>query len=450
MKRAFLLALVTALPIVAQDIVGDWIGTLRAGSTNLRVLVHITRGTDGILKADMDSLDQNAKAIPISSIELKENKLTFTSTAVHGSYEGTVNTERTGIEGTFVQGAQLPLNFKRATAVDPAAPRRPQNPTKPYPYRAEDLTYESRAAGIKIGATLTMPNGRGPFPAAVLITGSGQQDRDESALGHKPFLVLADHLTRKGLAVLRSDDRGIGKSGGVFVTSTNADFANDTEAAIEYLKTRREIDPKRIGLIGHSGGGIIAPMVAARRRDVAFVVLMAGPGVRGDKVIVDQVIAAAEAEGVSHAAAIEEGKTQRRVEDVIMQGYDDAALKEKLRPILGVKTDAVVPQFTTPWHREFLSYDPAPALRKVSCPVLAMIGQKDVQVLPNLNLPAIRKALREGGNTRFEVVELPSLNHLFQTAKTGAVSEYGKIEETISSLALDKIAGWITTVISSR
>jgi pimeloyl-ACP methyl ester carboxylesterase len=450
MNCVLLLALMTALPIMAQDIAGDWIGTLHAGNTSLRILVHIARGADGALKADMDSLDQNAKAIPITSIELKGNKLTFTSLAVHGSYTGTVNSERTVIAGTFTQGAPLPLNFKRASALDADAPRRPQNPTKPYPYHEEDLTYESPAARIKIGATLTMPNGRGPFPAIVLITGSGQQDRDETLLGHKPFLVLADYLTRKGFAVLRSDDRGIGKSGGVFVTSINADFVNDTEAAVAYLKTRREIDPKRIGLIGHSGGGIVAPMVAARRRDIAFVVLMAGPGVPGDQVIVDQVIARAEAEGVAHAAAIEEGKTQRRVEDLIMKGHSDAALKEELRPILGAKTDSVVPQFTTQWHREFLSYDPAPALRKVSCPVLAMIGQKDVQVLPGRNLPAIRKALQEGGNKRFEVIEMPGLNHLFQTAKTGAVSEYGGIDETISLLALEKISGWITRATSSR
>lgn len=457
MYRALLLLFVTTLPVAAvrigptqQDIDGDWIGTLHAEGSSLRVLVHITRGTDGTLRADMDSPDQNAKGIPISSIELKRNKLTFTSTAIHGSYEGTVNTEGTAIEGAFTQGAPLPLVFKRARTADSAAPRRPQNPIKPYPYREEDLSYESPSAGITIGATLTIPNGRGPFAAAVLITGSGQQDRNESALGHKPFLVLADYLTRKGLAVLRSDDRAIGKSGGVFVTAINADFANDTEAAIAYLKTRREIDPNRIGLIGHSGGGIIAPLVASRRRDVAFVVLLAGPGLPGDQVIVQQVIAVAEAEGASHAAAIKEGETQRRVEDVIMQGYDDAALKEKLRPILGAKTDAVVPQFTSPWHREFLSYDPATALRKVSCPVLAMIGQKDVQVVPNLNLPAIGKALQQGGNKHCEVIEMPGLNHLFQTAKTGAPSEYGNIEETISPLALEKIAGWITTAIPRR
>ena len=408
MKRAFLLALVTALPVVAQTIVGDWIGTLHSGGANLRLLVHISRGTDGSLKAHMDSLDQNATAIPISSIELKGSRLTFTAQAVRGSFEGTVNTERTAIEGTFTQGAPLPLNFKRAGTADLAAPRRPQNPPKPYPYREEDLTYESPAAGVRIGATLTLPNGRGPFPAVVLITGSGQQDRDESALGHKPFLVLADQLTRQGFAVLRSDDRGIGKSGGVFVTATNADFANDTEAALEYLKTRREIDSNHVGLIGHSGGGIIAPMVAARRRDVAFVVLMAGPGVRGDRVIVEQVIATAEAEGASHAAAIEEGKTQRRVEDLILQGHNDAALREKLRPILGARTDAVVPQFTTPWHREFLSYDPAPALRKLSCPVLAIIGQKDVQVLPDVNLSAIRRRCKKVATSALRSLKCPA------------------------------------------
>ncbi len=328
--------------------------------------------------------------------------------------------------------------------------RRPQNPTRPYPYREEDLSYPNRAAGIQLGATLTMPNGPGPFPAVVLITGSGQQDRDETALGHKPFLVLADYLTRRGFAVLRSDDRGIGKSGGVFATAVNSDFAGDTEAAMDYLKTRREIDAGRIGLIGHSGGGIIAPLVAARRRGVAFVVLMAGTGLRGDEVIVDQVIASAEAEGIPRAAALEAGRTQRRVEDIIMQGYDDAALKDKLRPILGAKTDAVVPQFTTPWHREFLIYDPAPALRKLTCPVLALIGEKDVQVLPRRNLPAIRKALQEGGNRRFQVRELPGLNHLFQAARTGAVSEYAQIEETISPLALDAIAVWITAAVGSR
>ena len=446
----FVIAMLTALPILAQDITGNWIGTLQAGPTSLRIVVHIAKGPDGTLKAVMDSLDQNADGIPISSIEQTGNKLTFASAVFRGAYVGTVNADRTAIHGTFTQSVALPLNFKRASAADLGRPQRPQNPKKPYPYREEDLTYENRAAGIKLGATLTLPNGTGRFPAVILITGSGQQDRDESLLGHKPFLVLADYLTRKGIAVLRSDDRGAGKSGGVFPTATNADFADDAGAAIAYLKTRREIDPTRIGLIGHSGGGIVASMVAVRRRDVAFIVSMAGPGVRGDKVIVTQVVASAEAEGVPHATAIEEGSRQRRVEDLIMQGNDDAALKEKLRPILGAKTDAVVPQFTTPWHREFLSYDPAPTLRKVSCPVLAMIGERDVQVLPKQNLPEIRKALQEGGNKHFEVVEMPGLNHLFQTARTGAVSEYGKIEETISPSALDKIGGWISNVISSR
>lgn len=450
MKRYLLLALLLILPADPQDIAGDWIGTLRAGSASLRILLHITRGTDGGLKANMDSPDQNAKGIPIGSIELKEHKLTFTSASVHGFYEGTVNKDRTAIHGTFTQSVPLPLTFERASVAALTPPRRPQLPTKPYPYREEDLVYENPAARIKLGATLTLPSGPGPFPAAILITGSGQQDRDETVLGHKPFLVLADHLTRKGIAVLRCDDRGAGKSGGVFGTATNSDFASDTEAAIAYLRGRREIDRTRIGLIGHSGGGIIASLVASRRHDIAFIVLMASPGVRGDQVIVDQVVASAEAEGVPHAAAIEEGKTQRRVEDLIMREKDDAVLKETLKPILGRKVDAIVPQFTTPWHREFLAYNPASALRLVSCPVLAMIGEKDVQVLPDVNLPAIRKALEEGGNRHFETVKMPSVNHLFQTAKTGAVSEYAKIEETIAPSVLNKIAGWVTGVTAGR
>ena len=214
MIRAFLLALVTTLPVVAQDIVGDWIGTLHAGSANLRVLVHITRGTDGTLKADMDSLDQNAKAIPISSIELKENKLTFTSAAVHGSYNGTANAERTAIEGTFIQGAPLPLNFKRAGTVDLAAPRRPQNPMKPYPYREEDLIYESPAAGIKIGATLTMPNGRGPFPRSRIDHRFGPAGSRRERAGPQAVPGAGgppDPQRLRGAAFRRSRHRQIGR-----------------------------------------------------------------------------------------------------------------------------------------------------------------------------------------------------------------------------------------------
>lgn len=448
MKRPFFLTLLAALPVLAQDIAGDWLGTLHAGPMDLRFLVHITRGTDGILTGTMDSLDQNAKGIPIRSIELKESKLTFALAAIH--YEGTVNKDFTAIEGTFTQRESFPLNFKRAGTEVLAEPRRPQNPTQPYPYREEDLVYENRTAGIKLGATLTIPNRPGPFPAVILITGSGQQDRDESLLGHKPFLVLADFLTRKGIAVLRSDDRGAGKSGGVFATATTADFATDTEAALAYLKTRREIDPHKIGLIGHSEGGVIAPMVAARSKDVAFVVLMAGPGVPGDQIIVAQTVAGGEAAGMPHEQAVQAGVKEREILDLLMKEKDEAVLKQKFKDLLGRQADVAYSQMTSPWYRYFLSYDPAPALRRLSCPVLAINGEKDTQVPPKLNLPAIREALQDGGNKHFEAVEIPGLNHLLQTAKTGAFREYGQIEETISPSALDKIGTWIAATVFGR
>ena len=450
MTRILLLMLIAAVPVMAQDITGDWIGTLNTGPMNLRLLLHITKGTDGALRATMDSLDQDVTGMPISAIDLKESKLTFTSAMLSASYEGKVNQDYTAIDGVFTQAGPGPLNFKRAHAADLAGPRRPQNPVKPYPYREEDLTYENRAAGISLGATLTLPNGPGPFPAVVLITGSGQQDRDESLLGHKPFLVLADYLTRKGLAVLRSDDRGAGKSGGNFATATTADFATDVEAAVAYLKTRHEIDPHKIGLVGHSEGGSIAPMVAARNKDVAFIVLMAGPGVPGDQLMVAQLVAGAEAAGIPHERAVQAGVQQRELFDLLMKGADDAAFKQKLSELAGPQADEAYREMTSPWYRYFLAYDPATALRKVSCPVLAINGEKDTEVPAKLNLAAIRAALEQGGNKRFETVELPGLNHLFQTATTGALSEYSQIEETISPSALDKIGTWIMGIVSTR
>jgi hypothetical protein len=222
------------------------------------------------------------------------------------------------------------------------------------------------------------------------------------------------------------------------------------EAAIEYLKTRHEIDPHKIGLVGHSEGGAIAPMVAARNKYVAFIVLTAGPGVPGDQTIVAQVVAGAEAAGIPHEQALQAGVQQRELLDLVMTGKDDAVLKRKLSELAGPQADAAYREMTSPWYRYFLAYDPATALRRVSCPVLAIDGDKDTEVPARLNLAAIRRALEEGGNKRFETVELPGLNHLFQTARTGALSEYSQIEETISPSALDKIGTWIAGIVSGR
>jgi pimeloyl-ACP methyl ester carboxylesterase len=268
-------------------------------------------------------------------------------------------------------------------------------------------------------------------------------------LGHKPFLVLSDYLTRRGIAVLRADDRGVAKSGGTFATGTTADFATDTEAGVAYLKTRHEVNPHKIGLIGHSEGAVIAPMIAARNPDIAFIVMMAGSGVVGEDIIVAQTELLAEASGESKEDALRNAADERSLLDIVLHEKDDAVLKTKLRAALTAsqvpesRIDGMIRQVMSPWFRYFIAYDPAPALRKVKCPVLALGGEKDLQVPPKQNLPAIRQALEEAGNTNVEIDELPGLNHLFQTAKTGAPSEYSEIEETISPVVLTKISSWI-------
>jgi fermentation-respiration switch protein FrsA (DUF1100 family) len=560
MKRIWLLACSLFVLVGlshAQDITGDWQGTLHAGAADLHLVLHITKSDAGALKATLDSVDQAANGIPVSSISLKDSKLSLAVELVHGTYDGKLSSDGTTLSGIWSQGQPLPLDFKRAATPLPAAKavkpsdidgawigtldvgagiklrvvfhivntesglmttmdspdqgmnglpttrttrdgsklkidvqkisgtfegtidadtnsivgtwsqgaemalvlrrlkdqselelRRPQNPTKPYPYHDEDISYENKVQNVTLAATLTIPSGKGPFPAVVLITGSGPQDRDESLLGHKPFLVLSDYLTRHGIAVLRADDRGTGKSTGDFSTATTADFATDTEAGIAYLKTRAEVNPHKIGLIGHSEGGIIAPMIAARNSDVAFIVMMAGSGVPGDQILVAQVQAIAESSGKTHEEALKTAAKQRELITLVKSEKDPAVLEKELKAKLsgeGLEAQAgiEIKALTSPWFRYFMTYDPAPALRKVTCPVLAINGEKDMQVPPKQNLPAIRKALEQGGNKHFEVEEIPGLNHLFQTAKTGSPAEYASIEETISPVALEKMSTWI-------
>jgi len=435
--------------VQASDIDGSWLGTLEAGGQKLRVLFQITNTPEG-LHASLNSLDQGSGAIAVSSIAHDGAKLTIEVKSINGAFSGTLNHELTTIEGTWTQGgASLPLVLKKAKPekIESAAPR-PQDPKKPYPYREEDVTYQNRPAGIELAATLTLPQGKGPFPAVVLITGSGPQDRNEAILGHRPFLVLADYLTRKGIAVLRADDRGVGKSTGDFNLATTADFATDTEAGVAYLKTRPEIDVRKIGLVGHSEGGVIAPMIAARNHDVAFIVMMAGTGVPGDEVIAEQTRLILEANGVSHESAAKQGANELEMLALVKQEKDPAALDKKIREKLSgqvpeAQIGAAVLKLNSPWMRYFVRYDPRAALSKLTCPVLAINGEKDLQVPPQQNLPPIRKALEAAGNKHFEVVELPGLNHLFQTAKSGSPNEYAQISETISPIALEKIAGWI-------
>lgn len=438
-------------PAKPSDIDGDWLGTLDTGMMKLRLVLHIVN-TDQGLTATMDSLDQSANGIPVSTITRSGASLNFEIKAIGGNYDGTIGTDLGAISGTWAQGGKnWPLVLKPVKNKSELELKRPQNPVKPYPYSEEEVSYSNPAAKIQLAATLTLPPGKGPFPAVLLMSGSGPHDRDESIAGHKPFLVLADYLTRKGIVVLRADKRGVGKSTGDYSTAVMADFASDAEAGVAYLKTRAEVDPKKIGLVGHSEGGIEAPMAAVLDPDVAFIVLMAGTGVRGDELLAEQVQLIEKAGGKSQADVDKDVATQRQILALVEKDKDDAALEKDLRATMaGKETDAQISLqiklVSSPWFRGLLEYDPVPTLSKVMVPVLAINGEKDLQVPPDMNLPPIRKALAAGGNKNSEVDELPGLNHLFQGAKTGGIGEYSEIEETMSPVAMEKVASWILKV----
>ncbi len=416
------------------SLAGAWLGALPVSPTkSLRIGFCLQVRPDGSFSGTFASLDQGATSRALSRISLENGRVTIEVGAIGGRYDGTMNAEGSQIEGWWTQrGASAALVLKHV---------KPQEPQRPYPYVEEEVTYQNAQDGATLAGTLTLPFARGVFPAVILITGSGQEDRDESAYGHRPFLVLADYLTRRGIAVLRADDRGVGGSTGDASQATSEDFARDVMAGVEYLKTRRAVDPRRIGLIGHSEGGAIAPLAAADSNDVAFIVLMAGTGVPGDLVLEGQLVSLLKAGGADQATIDAALQDHRRRMEVVKSETDPNRAKEKLRD-LGC-TDSQVQAWTLKWFCFFVTHDPQETLRKVKCPVLAINGDLDTQVLARVNLPAIEQALREGSNPDFTVKELPHLNHFFQTAQTGNINEYAFLEETMSPVALEIMATWI-------
>jgi uncharacterized protein len=445
LKRAPAQAAPTPAALPAID--ATWLGSIDTGALKLRVVFKIATTAAG-LTAQLQSPDQSPAWLNVTSITRNGDALSITLKQLGVVYEGKIAAGANSIDGTFTQmGNPLALTLKRIKDQSELELPRPQNPVKPYPYREEDVSYKS--AANTLDATLTIPPGKGPFPAVLLIAGSGPHDRDESLLGHKPFLVLSDYLTRKGIVVLRADKRGVGKSTGDYDQATTADFASDAEAGVAYLTTRPEVDAHKIGLLGHSEGAIIAPMAAVADPRVAFVVMMAGSGVPGDQIIVEQARLIEIAAGETAEKADADAEKERETLTLVETEKDPAALERLLSVKLAAEgapdaqVSAEIKQLTSPWFRFFLTYDPATALRKLTIPVLVLNGSLDLQVPPAQNLPAIRKALAEAGNGHAEVDELPGLNHLFQDAKTGSPAEYGQIEETISPVALDKIAAWI-------
>ncbi|REG92111.1 alpha/beta hydrolase family protein [Algoriphagus antarcticus] len=443
----------------AQDVTGKWNGALKVQGIELRLVFNVKQTESGF-SATMDSPDQGAFGIPATSTSFENGTLKIAITNANIKYEGTLGDDNI-IIGVFNQAGQsFPMNLSREE-IEKAVSKRPQEPTKPFPYRSEDVIFENKQAEILLAGTLTLPEQTGVFPAVVLISGSGPQNRDEELMGHKPFLVLSDYLTKNGIAVLRFDDRGTAASTGDFGAATSVDFATDVASAVQYLQSRPEIDKSKIGLIGHSEGGLIAPMVAGNSDDIDFIVLLAGTGIRGDKLLLAQQALIGEAAGMSPNQLAENELISKKAFEIILKEQGEEEMKGEIRNYMtqvfrnipagnipgGMSEEefvtAQVGQMTSPWMQYFVKYDPAPALEKVSCPVLAINGEKDLQVPPKENLEAIKAALAKGGNTNVTTMELPGLNHLFQEAKTGAPSEYSEIEQTFSPKAMEVVLEWI-------
>ena len=439
------------LPTIA-GLDGAWDGAVKVGEQQLHLTLHVKTGALGTA-AWLDSIDQMAYGLDVGDLKRDGDAVGFQIAAAKAPFTGKLAADGQSIVGQLTQGgANLPLTLtRRAPGAEPATMRRPQTPRPPYPYRSEDVAFEDGGAGVKLAGTLTLPPGAGPFPAVVLIAGSGPNTRNEPLLGHQVFLVLADYLTRHGIAVLRYDKRGTGASGGDYGKATTLDFAGDAEAAAAYLRTRPEIDTRHIGLIGHSEGGLIAPIVAVKDPKIAFIVLMAGPGVDGVDILMEQGRLISKAMGLSDAQVDKGGALRKAFFDIARNTKDPqvAAARLKAAADAWAKANDVSPQavelqaslVNSDWFRFFYDYDPAVTLRQVRCPVLALIGSKDLQVPAAQNLPPIRAALAHDPDA--EVEQLPDLNHLFQTAKTGSPGEYAQIEETIAPLALETITGWI-------
>jgi len=465
LKRTFLTVLYLMLTLgtisaqkALKDIEGSWLGKLNAAGMELRMVFNFNLTGADTIKATLDSPDQAAQGIPLGGVKLVGDSLFVDAPMLKGNYKGTFTSDTT-VRGAWTQlGKEYALDVRKQVA--PPVVLRPQEPKPPFPYTAEDVTFRNGVENFDLAGTLTLPEGNGPFPAVVLISGSGAQNRDETLLGHKPFLVIADYLTKNGIAVLRYDDRGVGKSKGNMMNATSMSLAGDAEAAVTYLLSRPEIDKKMIGLAGHSEGGLIAPIVASRNSNVAFIVSLAGPGVSGYDIIIRQTRDIQTASGIPEKDIEETIKTNGKLFEMVMAEADQRKVAKNAMEWYNKELDGkgvtpeerktMMAQFTqallstnSPWFRYFLAAQPAEYWSKVKVPVLALNGEKDLQVSAEANLPAIKAALKKAKNKKVTTMMLPGLNHLFQHCTTGTPAEYASIEETFSPEALQIITDWI-------
>lgn len=455
-------AALSTAAIAQSKLEGNWEGKLDAGGTALRMVVRITE-EGGKLYGKMDSPDQGATGIPIQSVTTSGDTVMLDMSNIGGNYKGyMMGDEITGV--WFQRGMSLPMDLKRTDK--PTELVRPQTPKPPFNYISENVIFNNADKSISYGATITLPKNGKAFPAIVMITGSGAQNRDEELLGHKPFAVIADYLTNKGYAVLRVDDRGVGQTTGDRKNATSADFAKDVMAAVDYLKTRKEVDVKKIGLIGHSEGGMIAQMVAAERKDIDFIIMMAGPGEKLADGMEDQNAALLENAGVKKEVVNEYRKLYRGMTHAIITATSEKEARFKMNEYMRAWKKATTPEaidvaevgteagtnkyidqfvevYNDKWFNYFIKYDPQPVLAKLTCKVLAINGDKDLQVVSAANLEGMRQGLAKSKSKSYEVRELPGLNHLFQTCKVCNVQEYGTLEHTISPVALQTMSDWL-------
>jgi len=464
----------------AQSIVGNWEGALDANGTELTVVFHIAKDSTGKLVGSFDSPKQMAYGLKCSNISMAGDSVLIEMKAFGAKYSGLVGADKKTMTGNWGQGGMtLPLELVKTGDVAVAAEmKRPQTPKPPFSYHSEEVSYGNADNSIRFGGTFTRPSlwadkvKEMKYPVVILITGSGQQDRDETLFEHKPFAVIADHFAKQGIATLRVDDREKGKTTGKFMTSTTLDFAKDVEAGIEYIKTRKDVDLKNIGLIGHSEGGMIAPMVASKRKEVKFIVLLAGPGVPIIELMEQQSVDVMFSSGVPKdqaekfrplytsimLAALKEPDTAAAENNIIdlftkwQNNTDSATVKNTTgvtdKESLTAFASSVVKQVKQPWFHYFLQFKPADYLKNVRCAVLALNGEKDIQVAAAPNLEAIRKIMTEKMVKTFKVQQLPGLNHMFQRCNTCTVQEYAQLEETFDPGTLTIISSWIKEVVA--
>ena len=442
--------LLTCTLALAQDISGKWNGVLKTQGIELPLVFNVTKSENGY-SSTMDSPSQGAKDIPTTKTTFENSILTIEISNAKIEFIGEFKNET--IVGVFKQnGKQFPMELSKNAYIKKTI-NHPQEPKEPFSYYSEEVTFDNAKEKVTLAGTLTLPKKEGNYPVVILISGSGAQNRNEEILGQKPFLLLSDYFTKNGIAVLRYDDRGVAKSTGDFKSATSENFASDVESAVEYLKTRKEINKNKIGLVGHSEGGMIAPMVASKRKDINFIVLLAGPGLRGDKLLLLQKEKIERAMGTSEEEILKGQKIYKGAYDLVLNSKNKVLnFKQYFKSQLDKDTpeneiDAMANQISNNWFQFFIKYDPTIALMKTKCPVLAVNGEKDLQVSSKENLEAIKKSILKGGNKKVTIIEFPKLNHLFQTTETGSPSEYETNEETFNEKALQKITDWILDLV---